>query len=102
MAEGKNPKKRLIAWLLLAAALMLAAVALGMARYGMGYWPYRKDLWIQGIWIVSLITCDYILNFVYDPPMVTKIIAAVIIAGLILLTFWKQGLAGQKYGKKSK
>ena len=34
--------------------------------------------------------------------MVTKIIAAVIIAGLILLTFWKQGLAGQKYGKKSK
>ena len=40
MAEGKNTKKRLIVWLLLVAALVLAAAALGMARYGMGIWPY--------------------------------------------------------------
>ena len=40
MAEGKNTKKRLIAWLLLAAALILSAVAFGMARYAMGFWPY--------------------------------------------------------------
>ena len=40
MAEEKNTKRRLIAWLLLAAALVLAAVALGMARFGMGVWPY--------------------------------------------------------------
>ena len=67
----------------------------------MGYWPYKKDLWVQGIWIVLLIVSDYVLNFIYEPALWIKIIAAVIIAGLILLTFWKQGLAGQKYGKKS-
>ena len=68
----------------------------------MGYWPYKKDLWVQGIWIVLLIVSDYVLNFIYEPALWIKIIAAVIIAGLILLTFWKQGLAGQKYGKKKK
>ena len=40
MAEKKNNGKRPGAWLLLSAALILAAAALGMARYGMGFWPY--------------------------------------------------------------
>ena len=40
MTDKKKAKKTLLAFLLLAAALILAAVALGLARYGMGFWPY--------------------------------------------------------------
>ena len=58
MAEGKNTKKRLIAWLLLAAALILSAVAFGMARYAMGFWPYL----VGGAALVLLIVAAVFLR----------------------------------------
>lgn len=68
----------------------------------MGYWPYKKSLWIQWLWITLLISVDIIFNFVYNPSLVLKI---AFYAGVILLigiTFWGQGLAGEKYSHKKK
>ncbi|WP_298769391.1 oligosaccharide flippase family protein [uncultured Fibrobacter sp.] len=62
----------------------------------MGYWPYKKALWIQGLWIVSLVAVDYVVNFVYEPNLCVKGAFYVGIAGLLALTFWLQGLSAKK------
>ena len=59
----------------------------------MGYWPYQKSLIIQGIWIVSLVTVYIVLNTVFSATLLSKGVFYGVVILLLLLTFWKQGLA---------
>lgn len=68
----------------------------------MGYWPYRKSLWIQWIWVSLLIGVDVVFNFVCAPTMAVKIAMYAVVILLIGATFWGQGLAGEKYSRKKK
>ena len=63
----------------------------------MGYWPYRKSLIIQGIWIVSLVAIYIAVNTVISPTLVSKGVFYGIVILLLLLTFWKQGLAKKSF-----
>lgn len=62
----------------------------------LGYWPYRKSLWIQGLWIASLVAVDYVVNFVYEPDLCVKGGFYVGIVGLLVLTFGAQGHSAGK------
>ena len=66
----------------------------------MGYWPYEKRLWIQGLWIASLVVLDYFLNFVHAPSLLVKGVIYAAVIAVLALTFWAQDLSGKKYGKK--
>ena len=63
----------------------------------MGYWPYRKSLIIQGVWIVSLVAIYIAVNTVVSPTLVSKGVFYGIVILLLLLTFWKQGLAKKNF-----
>jgi O-antigen/teichoic acid export membrane protein len=68
----------------------------------MGYWPYKKYLWVQGLWIVSLMILYAAINTVWNIGLVEKGIIYVVVLLLILFTFWKQGFSKQKYSRKKK
>lgn len=59
----------------------------------MGYWPYKKILWVQMFWILLLVGFDYGINFVHAPSLMTKGIIYGIVLLLILGTFYLQGLS---------
>jgi len=81
---------------------IIQCVWMNFYLHRMGYWPYKKNLWIQGIWIVSLIGFYIILNTIYTPSILIKGITYGVVLLLILVTFWGQGLAGEKYSRKKK
>lgn len=68
----------------------------------MGYWPYKKYLWVQGLWIVSLMILYAAINTVWNIGLVEKGVIYVVVLLLILFTFWKQGFSKQKYSRKKK
>ena len=59
----------------------------------MGYWPYQKSLIVQGFWIVSLVAIYVAVNTVVSPSLMSKAVIYGVVILLLLLTFWKQGLA---------
>lgn len=71
---------------------ILQCVWMNLYLKKLGFWPYRKNLWIQGIWIVSLVSIDVWINFFYAPTLFAKGVGYVVVIALILLTFWGQGL----------
>jgi O-antigen/teichoic acid export membrane protein len=81
---------------------IIQCIWMNLYLHKMGYWPYKKSLWIQGIWIVLLIGFYIALNTVYFPSILVKGITYGGILLLILVTFWEQGLAGEKYSRKKK
>ena len=62
----------------------------------MGYWPYQRNLCVQGVWILLLVAVNYVINFVYFPSLLVKSIFYVVVLMGLLLTFWMQGLIGKK------
>lgn len=70
--------------------------------YKMGYWPYRRNLLVQWGWILLLIVVEILFNFVYTPSIELKIVGYVVVVLLLALTFWSQGLAGEKKSRSKK
>lgn len=68
----------------------------------MGYWPYKISLVIQIIWIAFLTITYIVLNTVLDLPLWIKACSYVAVIFLIVLTFFKQGLAGERNFRKKK
>ncbi|OWV16225.1 polysaccharide biosynthesis C-terminal domain-containing protein [Fibrobacter sp. UWH1] len=68
----------------------------------MGYWPFRLNLLIQIAWILLLIISYVVLNTVWAPSLWIKAAIYVGIILLIVLTFFKQGLAGEMGSRKKK
>jgi O-antigen/teichoic acid export membrane protein len=68
----------------------------------MGYWPYQRNLCVQGVWILLLVGVNYVINFVYFPSLLAKSIFYVVVLMGLLLTFWMQGLIGKKESWKKK
>ena len=65
-----------------------------------GFWPYKKSLFIQVIWIMLLLFLYVVLNNGYDPSLVVKGIYYGVALLLILGTFYFQGLSGKKPARK--
>lgn len=76
---------------------ILQCVWMNLYLKKLGFWPYRKKLWIQGIWIVSLVAVDVGINFFFAPGLLAKGLGYAVVLLLILLTFWRQGLAGERF-----
>lgn len=68
----------------------------------MGYWPYKKTLFIQGLWIVSLVSAYIAFNTALSLELWLKTVCYILTVLLIMLTFWKQGLAGEMFKRKKK
>lgn len=68
----------------------------------MGYWPYRISLLVQIVWIAFLTISYVVLNTVLDLPLWAKACAYAGVILLIVVTFFKQGLAGEHNFKKKK
>ena len=68
----------------------------------MGYWPYQRNLFVQGVWILLLVGVNYGINFIYLPSLLVKSIFYVVVLMGLLLTFWMQGLFGKKDSWKKK
>lgn len=79
---------------------IMQCVWMNIYLHNMGHWPYNKNLIIQGFWIALLTGVYVVVNTVYAPSMMVKILSYVVVLLLIAATFFKQGLAGQKYSKK--
>ncbi len=63
----------------------------------MGFWPYRMSLLVQVVWIVAIIVTYIALNTVVSATLFEKGVAYGIVILLLLLTFWKQGLAKKNF-----
>jgi O-antigen/teichoic acid export membrane protein len=63
----------------------------------MGFWPYRMSLLVQVAWIVAIIVTYIALNTVVSATLFEKGVAYGIVILLLLLTFWKQGLAKKNF-----
>lgn len=65
----------------------------------LGFWPYKKSLWIQIVWITLVSVLYVVLNSGYDPSLLLKAVYYGVALVLILATFYFQGLNGKKPGK---
>ena len=63
----------------------------------MGFWPYKMSLLVQVAWIVAIIVIYIALNTVVSATLLEKGVAYGIVILLLLLTFWKQGLAKKNF-----
>lgn len=79
---------------------ILQCVWMNLYLKKMGYWPYRKNLWIQCIWMLGLLGVHIALETVWAPSLLIRALLYGALLLLILLTFFRQGLAGERYSRK--
>jgi O-antigen/teichoic acid export membrane protein len=80
---------------------VMQAIWLNIYVYRMlGFWPYKKSLWIQVLWITLLTVLYVVLNTGYNPGLLLKGFYYGIAIVLILATFYFQGIRGKKPVKK--
>lgn len=76
---------------------VMQAVWLNIYVYRMlGFWPYKKSLWIQVIWIALITVLYVVLNTGYNPSLLIKSFYYGIAIVLILSTFYFQGIRNKK------
>ena len=72
---------------------VMQAVWLNIYVYRMlGFWPYKKSLWLQVIWIALITVLYVVLNTGYNPSLLIKSFYYGIAIVLILATFYFQGI----------
>lgn len=75
---------------------ILQGVWMNLYLKKMGYWPYKKYLFVQVAWIAFLMVIYVVLNNFYTATLFAKAIFYAIVILLLLLTFFKQGLMSKK------
>lgn len=81
---------------------ILQCVWMNVHLLKMGYWPYKKSLFVQLAWILLLVVLYYLLNSVLALGLLPKGGIYLAALALILATFFAQGLAGQKPPKRKR
>ena len=79
---------------------ILQCVWMNVYLVKMGYWPYKKSLFVQGSLILILALFYIGLNQGISLSVASKIVTYSIAVLVILAVFYFQGLFGKKYSRK--